>query len=80
MPQRREQIIEKAKALYPLDYVSSPDNASAMEDADVALFCAAAPVPLLESGPVKELSLIHIYCSEPDAAGQRPGRAIAVFF
>lgn len=59
VPQRREQFIEKAKALYPqMDYVSSPDNASAMEDADVALFCAAAPVPLLEGCPVKEGAVV----------------------
>jgi len=54
-PERRSQFIEKAKALYPeLRYVSSPSNDEAMKGADVALFCAAAPVPLLESCVVED--------------------------
>ena len=58
-PQRREQFIERAKAQYPqLTFVSSPDNAAAMAEADVAMFCAAAPVPLLEDCPVKEGALV----------------------
>ena len=53
-PDRRAQYIEKAKAVYPdVNYVSCQSNAEAMESADVALFAAAAPMPLLESCPVK---------------------------
>lgn len=53
--ERRQQFISKAAPLYPgVRFVSSPSNQEAMAQADIALFCAGASVPLLESCPVKE--------------------------
>lgn len=53
--ERRQQFIAKIAPLYPeIRFISSPSNQAAMEQADIALFCAGASVPLLESCPIKE--------------------------
>lgn len=58
-PDRRQQFLEKGRAHYPeLEFVSSPSNEAAMEQADVGLFCAAAPIPLVESCPIKEGAVV----------------------
>jgi len=53
--ERREQFIEKGKALYPeMNFISSASNNEAMKGADVVLLCAAAPVPLLTDCELEE--------------------------
>ena len=53
--ERRQLFISKAKAVYPeLRYVSSESNQAALEQVDIALFCAGASVPLLEPCTVRD--------------------------
>ncbi len=59
VPQRREQFIQKAKELYPhLRYISCAENQEAMAGAHIALFCASAPVPILENCQVEAGSTV----------------------